>query len=124
MRFPTHLLRWVARLVIAALLLAQGIHFAQACVADANAPVMAFGSDHCKKQGQQSSSPNACLSQCLQGDQSSSAYQAELPAAPNVVALVLPIDCLQPSVLRVSSSTQSLFDSSPPLAFKFCSLQL
>jgi hypothetical protein len=124
MRFSIHLIRWIARLVLAALLLAQGIHFAQACVADADRPAMAFGSDHCKQQSQQTPSPNACLSQCLQADQSFSAHQAELPAAPNVVAFVLPIECVQLLVLGVSSSTRTTFDTSRPLAFKFCSLQL
>ena len=124
MHCSIHLIRRVARLVLTALLLAQGIHFAQACVADVDRPAMAFSSDHCQQQGQQTPSPNACLSQCLQADQSFSAHQAELPAAPNVVALVLPVECIQQSVVGVSTSTQIIFDSSPPLAFKFCSLQL
>ena len=124
MHFSIHRIRWVARLVLAALLLAQGIHFAQACVVDADRPAMAFGADHCKAQQQTPISPNACLSQCLQADQSSSAYHADVPAAPNVAALVLPIECIQQPVPGVFTSTRIILDRSPSPAFRFCSLQL
>ena len=126
MRFSIQLVRSIARLVLAALLLGQGVHFAQACLLNADRPAMAFtAGDQCKMHERQAPvSPNACLSQCLQGDQSSGAYQTDVPAAPNVVALVLPIEFVQQAVLRVFTSTQAIFDSSPPLAYKFCSLQL
>jgi hypothetical protein len=87
---------------------------------------MAFDAgDQCKMHERQAPvSPNACLSQCLQGDQSSAAYQADVPAAPNVVALVLPIESVQQAVPRIFTSTRGIFHLSPPLAYKFCSLQL
>ena len=125
MRSSIHRVRWVARLALAALLVAQGIHFAQACVVNADRPAMAFGADHCKTQNQQTPiSPNACLSQCLQADQSSSIYHADVPGAPNLAALVLPIECIQQPVGRVFTSTRIILDRGPSPAFRFCSLQL
>jgi hypothetical protein len=126
MRFSTLLIRSVARLVLAALVLGQGIHFAEACVLNVDRPAMAFtAGDHCKVHGQQAPiSPNACLSQCLQAGQSSPAYPADIPAAPYVAALVLPVECIQQPILGVFTSTQTRVDSSPPVAFRFCSLQL
>ena len=124
MRFSLHQFRWIARLVLAALVLAHAIQFAQACALDAQRPAMAFAADHCKTPDQQAPmSANACLNQCLQPDQSSTA-EAGLPPAPNVVALVLPVERIGQSLRSVVTTSEAVFDSSPPLTIRFCSLQL
>lgn len=126
MRFTAHWIRSLARLVLAALLLAQGIQFAQACVMNAHRPALAFAAgDHCNVPGKQAPIvPNACLNQCLQADQSSAAHHVGIPGAPDVVVFVLPVECVQSSVLGVVTRTQFIGDSSPPPALRFCSLQL
>jgi hypothetical protein len=119
-------MRSVARLVLAAVLLMQAIHVARACVVHADRPAIAFSvQDHCKPQGKQAPLPaNACLTQCLQADQTSTASHVPVPAAPDVLALVLPFDCIVQPVPGAYTSAQTIVGNSPPLALRFCSLQL
>ncbi len=125
MRISRHGLRVFSRLVLLVLLSAQGIHAAQACFADAKRPTMAFSGGHCGTPGQSGHvDPNACLSQCLQSDQSSSGHQVELPGPMLATVLVLPSE---PSV-HVSSvlwhAAQRVLETGPPAPIRFCSFLL
>ncbi len=118
-------IRVIARLMMGALLLVQGIHFVQACVVAIDQPTMAFAaSGECQMQGSHGPvSPNACLSQCLQGDQSSPAYQIALLAAANVAVLSLPLPINTSSPLKPCLA-ESIGNRDPPPLIRFCSLLL
>jgi hypothetical protein len=125
MRLGTRSVRAIAKLMLGALLLVQAVHLAQACVVAVDRPAMAFAaSDHCKTHSTQHEvPPNACLSQCLQGDQSSPAYEIALPPPANVVLLTLPAatDASSPSKL---CAPEPIGNRDPPPVIRFCSLLL
>ena len=120
------LIRSVDQLMLVVLLLVQGVHFAQACVLNADRPKMAFGeADHCKMHNNSGPvSPNACLTQCLQTDQSSATQPVSIPSAVNAVLFILPE--LPPShALPIAGLSVDLCeDSTPPPILRFCSLLL
>ena len=125
MLLRTRLVKSIARLMLAALLLVQGIYVAQACVFNADRPTLAFAqADHCKMQDKHGSvSPNACLSQCLQADQSSAAHPADIPPAPGSVLLVLPL-LSDGAMAKGFSKIDPINDTGPPPLRRFCSLLL
>jgi hypothetical protein len=123
--FRTRSIKHLCRLILAALFLMQGMHLAQACLITASGPAMAFSqADHCAMQGKHGPvSPNVCLSQCLQGDQSVSAQPMAVPSAATAVMAVLPIVADTAFVDRFSLLER--FDSrSPPPLIRFCSFRL
>jgi hypothetical protein len=118
-------IKQLCRLILAALFLMQGIHLAQACLVTASGPAMAFSQgDHCAMQGKHGSvSPNACLSQCLQGDQSVSAQPMAVPPAATTIMAVLSMASDAAIVDRFS--LLECFDSrSPPPLIRFCTFRL
>jgi hypothetical protein len=126
MLFRTRSIKTCARLMLAVLLLVQGIHFAKACILPSDAPAMAFTTgEPCKMpmgDEQDPITPNACLSQCLQGDQSSGACEFAVPPASNI-ALTLPASIDAGCAPRFTVSESIGNRSTPPL-IRFCSLQL
>ena len=125
MLLRTRLIKSIARLMLATLLLVQGIHIVQACVFNADRPTLAFAqADHCKMQDKHGSvSPNACLSQCLQADQSSAAHPADIPPGPSTVLLVLAIPS-DDAMVKGFSKIDPTNDTGPPPLARFCSLLL
>ena len=125
MRIYEPCLRLVARLMILALLLVQGVHSAQACLAVTNRPAMAFNGGHCKTGGHDDKiNPNACLTQCLQSDQSNSSHQVHIPSAPLTSVLILPAveTACPPATPR--RSVLGAVATGPPPSIRFCSFLL
>ncbi len=118
-------LRVFARLVLLALLSAQGIHAAKACFADANRPEMAFSGGHCGGLGQSYHvDPNSCLTQCLQSDQFSSGYHVEIPSPELAAVLVLPaVPTAHPPAV-VWHTLLAASQTGPPPSIRFCSFLL
>ena len=118
-------LRFAARLMVLALLLVQGIHSAQACFADAHGPAMAFKGGHCGTAGAADKiNPNACLTQCLQSDQSNSSHQVEIPSAPLAGVLVLPAITTVCPPAPSGRSVLGAVETGPPPSIRFCSFLL
>jgi hypothetical protein len=106
------------------MLLMQGVQFAQACLADIHHPVMAFKGGHCGTPGQGHANPNACLTQCLQSDQSNSNHQLEIPSAPLVGVLVLPAITTVCPPAPSGHSVVGAVETGPPPSIRFCSFLL
>src|SRR5690242_1832568 len=125
MRLSIESTRWIARWVLGILLLAQGIYVAQACVDDFARPTMAFGAKPCAmNHDEQAPLPNACLSQCLQADQTAGGALADVPAPANPPALILPTAFVATPFIAGALSSRCISDSGPPLLIKHCSLRL
>ena len=115
--------RAICRLVAAAMLFAQAIGVAQACIEATQSPTMAFAqSDHdgdCDK----TVNKNACLQQYTAGDQSSAQVQVAVAAMPTIAVLTVPVAPVRgacPAVM-LASLTHS---PDPPPSIRFCSFQL
>ena|SRR5215468_62559 len=124
MRLSATRLRFVAKMLLLGLLSVQGVHAAQACFADAHRPAMAFKHGHCGTPSQGHVSPNACLTQCLQSDQSNSSYQVEVPSAPLAGAVVLPAITTVCSPAPLRYSVLGAVETGPPHSIRFCSFLL
>ena len=113
----------LGRVLIGAMLFAQMANAAQACIAPALSPAMAFAqADHdssCAKRV----NPNSCLQQSTATDQSFS--QAEVPVLgmPNVVVLTLPRELVATTSYVVATALPHR-STDPPLSIRFCSFQL
>lgn len=133
--------RAVCRLVLAAMLFAQAIGIAQACVAAAPSPAMAFGQatalepsaasgqslalEPAQHEGDcgKTMNRNACLQQCTAGDQSSA--QIQVAVAPMPVLPVLIVDAAPTRIGCPHVASSSLSRSpDPPPSIRFCSFQL
>ena len=113
----------ICRLVTAAMLFAQAIGVAQACIEAAPSPSMAFTqTDHdgdCGKTVNQ----NACLQQCTAGDQSSAQVQVAVATMPAIAVLVVSVApgraaCPADALASLSHSPD------PPASIRFCSFQI
>jgi hypothetical protein len=113
------MLRHTARLLAAALLFAQALTVAQACVEADARPAMAFEESDCHRPA----NPNDCLQQCTAGDQSSSYAQVVVAGMPGLAVLTVPVardhgTRPDPTVLFLAHSPD------PPTSIRFCSFQI
>jgi hypothetical protein len=118
----------LARLMLGVLLLVQAIHLAQACLVPFDRPAMAFAQgEPCKMPmgavHDNPITPNACLSQCLQGDQSSGGYELALPSLSDAVIFIVPLS-RDAQFGRGFPTTESNAKHDPPPLVRFCSLLL
>lgn len=112
-----------SRVLIGAMLFAQLVNAAEACVMPALSPVMAFAmADHdgdCAKRV----NPNSCLQQSTASDQSVGYPEVPVLGMPNPVVLTVP---------RTPVATTSYFvattiphrSTDPPPCIRFCSFQI
>ncbi len=119
-RRPRELTGW---LVAAALLFAQAIGAAHACVAASPSPAMAFAETSHEGGCTEQVNRNACLQQCTADNQSTSEVQlavAEMPALP-----VLTVPVARDTSARLPDVVIVLARSpDPPPSIRFCSFQL
>ncbi len=115
--------RAICRFAAAAMLFAQAIGVAQACIEVAPSPIMAFAqSDHGGDCGKMTNR-NACLQHCTAGDQSSAQVQVAVAAMPAIATLIVPFapdPVADPAVILVSLA----HCADPPSSIRFCSYQL
>jgi hypothetical protein len=109
-------------IVAAALLFAQAIGMANACVGAALSPTMAYGEIagmDCAEKG----NPNACLQQCMADDQNTAQVQVAVAVISAPAALTLPLaidsDIAIPDIVLVLARSPD-----PPPSIRFCSFQL
>ena len=115
----------MVRWVLAVLMLAQLINVAQACLLEVARPAMAFAGAPCEMgDPQRTMLPNACLAQCLQADQSTTADHTALPLVPNVAALIAPEPCVSARLRGLVSSLVCHGGTGPPPSIRFCSMLL
>ena len=117
---PRRMLRHTARLLAAALLFAQALTVAQACVEPDARPAMAFEELDCHRPA----NPNNCLQQCTAGDQSSSYAQVVVAGMPGLAVLTVPVvrdHGTRPTTVPVDFLAHS---PDPPPSIRFCSFQI
>lgn len=117
-----------ARLLVGALLFAQGLAIAQTCMEEAR-PAMAFqgsafeGSAFEESDCHRPANPNDCLQQCTAGDQSSAYVQVVVADLPGLAVLTIPVASDHdirpaPAILFLAHSPD------PPSSIRFCSFQI
>ena len=113
----------LSRVLIGAMLFAQAVNAAQACVMPELSPAMAFAQSQHDIDCDNRVNPNSCLQQTTATDQSFS--QAEVPVLgmPNVVVLTLPRELVATTSYVVATALPHR-STDPPLSFRFCSFQL
>jgi hypothetical protein len=117
--------RIVTKWLLAISIFAQLINVAQACLLEAARPAMAFATAPCPMGGEQESmSPNVCLSQCLQADQSSGSSHFALPSVPQVAVLIVPEARGDSRPTAPFSRIACHGGTGPPPPIRFCSLLL
>lgn len=116
--------RYLTRLVLAAVLFAQGILAAHACVepvagaAQAVSGKQSVETIHCHEA--EKVNPNECLMHCTQSDQVNLDQHAMAALPANEVELHVVMPSLQYKVLTPSYAPMVL-DTGPPLSIRFCS---
>lgn len=115
------LLRHTARLLAAAMLFAQALTVAQACVEADARPAMAFEESDCHRPA----NPNNCLQQCTAGDQSSAYVQVAIAGMPAMAVLSVPAASdpgTRPTMVVAVDFLAHPPD--PPPSIRFCSFQI
>jgi hypothetical protein len=110
-------------LVAAALLFAQAVGAAHACVGAARTPAMAFAESHHEGGCTKTVNQNACLQHCTADNQSTSQVQVAVAEMPALPVLIVPqaVD----SSARLPDAVIVLARShDPPPSIRFCSFQI
>jgi len=117
-----------ARLLVGALLFAQGLAIAQTCMEEAR-PAMAFQGSAFEESAieesdcHQPANPNDCLQQCTAGDQSSAYAQVFVAGLPGLAVLTVP--AATDHDVRPAAAILSLaHPPDPPPSIRFCSFQI
>lgn len=112
-----------ARLLVGALVFAQGLAIAQTCMEEAR-PVMAFEESALEESDcHRPANPNDCLQQCTAGDQSSAYVQVIVAGPPGLPVLTVP--AASDRDIRPTPMILSLAHSpDPPPSIRFCSFQI
>lgn len=125
MRLAQEKIRWLARLMLALVLFAQGVVAASACVATEVGPAQAYSMAQDGKAAacheEEIPNANACLSHCSQSDQIS-ADQHSAPVAPP--AGIIGWASTRPpatDIRQLAAAEQIIPDTGPPLPIRFCS---
>lgn len=115
--------RVICRLIAAAMLFAQAIGVAQACIEVTQSPTMAFADATHEGNCDKTVNKNACLQQYTAGDQSTAQIQIAVAEMPELPALIVPVELDSGTVPAgpVFCLTRS---SGPPPSIRFCSFQL
>ena len=113
----------LCRILLGVMLFAHVINAANACVAPALSPAMAFANTedngHCNK----AINGNSCLQQYTANDQSPS--HTEIPPLATCDAAVLTLPRETPAIVVLSiSTTVPHRTNDPPSSIRFCSFQL
>jgi hypothetical protein len=118
-----HLRVVLCRMLLGVMLFAQVINAANACVAPALSPAMAFANTgdngHCNK----AINGNSCLQQYTATDQSSNHPEVPALAASDIAVLTLPREAPATVVPRISTAVPHRATDPPP-SVRFCSLQI
>jgi len=128
--------KWIARFTLAAVLFAQGVLAAHACVLPAMHPAQAFAEHKVAAkpchEGKESTAvkveqisteqanSNACLMSCTQSDQISVDHQA-LTVTPITPAHVLPVKLHAQQHATDFIPYYQALNTGPPVAIRFCS---
>ena len=112
-----------SRLVAAALLFAQAIGAAHACVGAAQTPSMAFAESHHEVGCAQTVNQNACLQQCTADNQSTSQVQVAVAEMPALPVLIVP-EALDSSIRLPDAVIVLARSPDPPPSIRFCSFQI
>ncbi len=107
-----------ARLLVGALLFAQGLAIAQTCMEEAR-PAMAFEESDCHRPA----NPNDCLQQCTAGDQSSAYVQIVIAGLPGLAVLTIPV-ASDHDIRRAPAILSLAHPPDPPPSIRFCSFQI
>lgn len=115
--------RAVCRLIAAAMLFAQAIGVAQACIEVMQSPTMAFADAHHEGDCHKTVNKNACLQQYTAGDQSTAQVQIAVVEMPKLAILVVPA-AIDPGAGLAEAVLYPAHSPDPPPSLRFCSFQL
>lgn len=113
----------LSRVLIGAMLFAQSVNAAQACVMPELSPAMAFAQAAHDMDCDNRVNANSCLQQATATDQSSSQVEIAVLGMPDVVILTLPRE-FEDSPSFVIAATALPCSTDPPASIRFCSFQL
>lgn len=113
----------LSRVLIGAMLFAQAVNAAQACVMPELSPAMAFAQSQHDIDCDNRVNPNSCLQQATATDQSSSQVEVAVLGMPDVVILTLPREFVA-GLSFVFAATALPCSTDPPASIRFCSFQL
>lgn len=125
MRMARDKIRWLARLMLALVLFAQGIVAASACVNPEAGPAQAYavaqdeGAAPCHEE--EVSNANACLSHCTQSDQISADQHGAPVAPPTGVIGWASARPPATDIRQLAAAEQIAPDTGPPLSIRYCS---
>lgn len=118
-------IRWLARLMLALVLFAQGVVASGACLTPDAGPVQAYaaaqGDESAPCHEEEITNANACLAHCTQADQVSADQHSFQLAAP---VSVIGWASARPPVtdnLQIAAADQIVPDTGPPFPIRFCS---
>ena len=115
--------RGTCRLIAAAMLFAQAIGVAQACIEATQSPAMAFADANHEGGCDKTVNQNACLQQYVAGDQINVQIQAAVAEIPKLAVLIVP-SAPDPGTGLAEAACFPVRSPDPPPSIRFCSLQL
>lgn len=125
MKLPQNKIRWLARLMLALVLFAQGIVAASACLTPDAGPVQAYAAaqddEAAPCHDEEFHNSNACLAHCTQADQAGVDLHILQFAAPAGVIGWLSNQPQAEAVRQNVAVGQIAPDTGPPLPIRFCS---
>lgn len=113
----------VCRLVVAAMLFAQAIGIAQACIEVSQSPTMAFEDANHEGDCEKTVNQNACLQQYTAGDQSTTQVQVVVAEMPRLAVLTISA-AFDPDAKLVEAVFCPAHSPDPPPSIRFCSFQI
>ena len=114
---------WLSRLMLVAVLFAQGILAAHACVAPTASAAQALSMESGNEMSCHESkklTANECLMHCTQGDQVNLDQQPIASVAVNEVVLQVASPAVQ-RIILISEYSPLALNTGPPLSIRFCS---
>ena len=118
-----HIRKLTSWLLAGALLFAQAVGMAHACVGTAHSPAMAFAQTAHEGGCHQTMNRNSCLQQCTADNQNVAEVQVTIAELPALAGLTVPLAV--DSSARLPDADVILARSpDPPASIRFCSFQL
>jgi hypothetical protein len=123
MMYSRHIRKLTSWLLAGALLFAQAVGMAHACVGAAHSPTMAFAQTAHEDGCHQTMNRNSCLQQCTADNQNIGEVQVAIAEPPALAGLTLPV-AINSGVRLPDAIVVLAHSPDPPASIRFCSFQL
>ena len=118
-----HIRKLTSWLLAGALLFAQAVGMAHACVGTAHSPAMAFAQTAHEGGCHQTMNRNSCLQQCTADNQNVAEVQVTIAELPVLAGLTVPV-AVDANATRPDAVVVLAHSPDPPASIRFCSFQL